>query len=633
MGMFDDLIEKKEASSQHGGQFFNDLIPEESAKMMRSVTYDTGQIGLPDIDAGTAGGMVGGIAKTVKGRTLLSALLGAGAEGYHQVYQQLTGSPDAPATSQEAALRMASVSAAQGGGQLIGEGIVAGASKIIPRVKPEYLLQGHGDAEKAIQPYVDKYFPPGLLARTKAAFTGTTPLMRPGFTIGQKVEPYSGAAKMESIVESSFTGAGPIKRLKFAQEKAIDGMVNDLSNIMWQGISKMPPSAQGQVFLDAFKVADEAFDSTSRVLYKRVSDLNKDVVVDIRPIKSWAQSMSEENAKRAGIGASQMGDSLISKVGNLPDQVDFSTAQSIRTGFRLEKNSVERKDVARGIAAKLEGLTDKMMDAAATKLSPEGKEAWRQANEFYANGKETFDNGFIRNLVQKGKEQPELIGRAVFQNGEISQIQKVKEILKGDQNTWQNMKAGFLQSYIEKATNAEGQFLGTTFYRSLKGMGNETLREIFTPKELNLIRLLDRASVTSQKKIAGGGGSMLIQLMQAGPLANVATIVASGGLMGGGIYENNPEMFIGGLGILFTPRILAKMMVSPKYQKLFIEGISTSRPVSMPAISKLVTGAIQTNADLERRMQGVPKEIKLKPMNPFNQEDYYLKGGMELRGQ
>jgi hypothetical protein len=81
-----------------------------------------------------AGGLAGGVAKTLPRRTGLSALLAGGAEGYHQIIQHLMNSPDAPTSSIEALKRMALVGGEQGAGQVGGELLGKGISALIPKI-------------------------------------------------------------------------------------------------------------------------------------------------------------------------------------------------------------------------------------------------------------------------------------------------------------------------------------------------------------------------------------------------------------------------------------------------------------------------------------------------------------------
>ena len=487
----------------------------------------------------------------------------------------------------EAIVRIAYPAGEQALGGLAGEAIVRGAAKVIPKVLPQYMKSGLREAELALRPYMERYLPKGMLSKRGGG---------PGFTIAQKADPLSSAAKMENIVESSFFGGTPIKKFKFAQENAIEDYAAAVTDDIWKGIAGLPPSQRGEAFIKSFDIANDAFKATATGLYKRVDDLVGKELVDTTSAKKWADLLNAENIKMMGVGASEAGDMLITKITKLPDRLTFSTASELRSRLLKEESSLLGNDKARGIARKIVGILDDSMEGAATKLSPDAKDAWREANLFYREGKEKFNNEFMSRLVRQGKEQPELVGKAIFQSGEITQIRAAKQILKDDPTTWQAMKAGYWETILGKATDPSGKIIGKTLHNQLKTMGEETLKEIFTPKERLVIDTFKKAVLTTQAKTTAGGGSMLIQLMQAPALG--AAITVWGG------FKQDPGTIMAGLTILTAPRILGKMMVSPKWQSLFIKGLSTSKPIAMPAIAKLAMGAIE----MSREKRGATRE-------------------------
>lgn len=542
---------------------------------------------------GAVGGLLGGVAKTAVGRTGLSALLAAGGEGFHQVYQHATGSPEAPQTSTEAIKRMGRMAGVEGVGNLVGEGIFKVAGKLIPRVKPEYLEPGMKEPEGMLRPFMEKYLPQGGLSPRQGG--------GPGFTVAQKASPHSGAAKFENIIEKSLFGSSPIKRLKYAQEHGIDDFANFLEDKVWTGADRLQPSEIGKRFTAAYDTADEAFRTEAKRLYSEVDSTIGGESVDLSNVKRLAEGYSKKAEQMAGIGSSESGDTLLSRVTALPDNMTFADAADLRSRLLKEEYALEGRDKAKGLASRMVQLVDTAMDKAATRLSPDARDAWRGANEFYKTGKETFDSAFISKLAKRAEAQPELVGKAIFQNGKVSQINGVKAVLKDSPETWQSMKASYLSDIISGARSADsGALSGKKLSTLLKNSGEESLRAIFTPKELHILRQFEKAAVATQKKEPGGGGSMLIQLLQAGPVA---------GLVAGGAYFQSPGAVASGIGLLFMPRVFAHMLVSPKYQKLFIQGMSSSKPVASTAISKLAASAV----DVYARVYGNTEEANSMP--------------------
>lgn len=550
------------------------------------------------------GGAIGGLAKTSPARIGLSALGGAGGEAVKQIYQHVTDPRTAPQTSTEAMRRMAVAGGEMALGQGGGELLMRGLGKLIPRVKPEFVDTSLAAPEATLSPYVQPYLEkPGLVSRGMTA--GRNVLERAGLvspetlppaalTIGQKVDPLSGAVKLESIIESSFFGGYPIKRFKWAQEKAIGDMAKDVSERVWAGLDKIPPSEQGRAFIQAYTAGEDAFKQTANQLYSAVDQQIGKEAVNIAEVKLAAAKISSNNAKFMGIGSSETGDTLMNQVAKLPQSMTFKDASELRSRLYKAKVMAEGTDVARKMASDMMMKVDQAMEKSAKGLSPDLYREWREANQFYRAGKETYQNDFIARLVQKAKGpggQPELVGKQIFQNKEVSQIRLAKNV--ADPATWQRMKAGYLENVLEGAMTAEGNISGRAFFKSLKSMGDETLREIFSKQELFLVRQFERAARATQLDARGSGGTMLIQLMQAKPLADMATIAATVGIAGAGTYTQNPEMIAAGLSLLALPRVMGKMLVSPKYQRMFIEGLNTSRPLKMPLAGKIAAGAIE----------------------------------------
>jgi hypothetical protein len=109
---------------------------------------------------------------------------------------------------------------------------------------------------------------------------------------------------------------------------------------------------------------------------------------------------------------------------------------------------------------------------------------------------------------------------------------------------------------------------------------------------------------------------MLIQLIQAGSIMSVGAGIV-GKIPG---FENNQysdEMLASGIAALAIPRVLGKMLVNPKYQKLFIEGLNVNKPLTWPVLSKLIAGAIETQRS-ETRVEN-KRNIQVSDKNKYIQ--------------
>jgi hypothetical protein len=598
---------------------------------------------VPSLIGGIAGGLMG---KTVPSRIIKSGVVGGGGEAAYQLYQQATDAPLKPKTTQEAGQRIAQAMVSEGAGQGIGEGLTRVGAKLIPRVLPKYMesgLEAPGqELKQYMRPYEDK---PGFVRNT----LGIPAKEKATFTLGQQADQLSGVVKLESIIENSMFGGQSIKNLKRVQEEAVQDYTHATVGKIWGDIASVAPSEQGRFLVDAIIKNTDDFHKIGGQFYTKIDELVAlqsekrgyftKGIVDTTPLYQLATQLDKSVTSRAGLGSSEAGDIFVKKARKLRTDMDFSEAHELRSALLSEQRKMEPGEKANFIINKMVTTIDQQMEKAARKMSPEIYEAWRRADSIWKTGEEQFENKFIKGIVDTAVEkgQPELIGKQILQNTEIGQINKVKSALGFDvsNNSWKNaegkksfqaIKAGWFEELVGKSTKMNaGEIqettVGNSVYENLRKMGGkgknwwegESIKTMFTPQEILLLKNFETATRVSQKKPAGGSGSMLIQLMQAKPLVDVATLLAGGGLIGGGAYLDNPEAIAGGIAVLATPKILGNMLVKPKYQKLFIDGLNVNKPLSWPILSKLITGAIETQVELGRYNKFMPEQNPTQP--------------------
>lgn len=571
------------------------------------------------------GSMIGGTAKTALRRIPYAGLAAAGGEGYHQAYQAITGDPDAPVSLSDSAQRMAEAATLYSAGQAVGEplGLLGRAifNKMF-KVRPEYVMNDTQAAEQALSPYVESHLRKGPVEKAKLAINQYLPegaqlntKQYPGFTLGQQTEDISGAARIENIVESSWFGRDPIKSYKLAQQKGARDLADAKIEELWGAAERLPASRRGEVFVSAFDEAEDTFKTAARQKYAAVDELlstrntasttrqfplspmETNNIVDIRAIKQWAAGEAKRASGNKGIGASERGDAFIKKVAALDDYVSFSKAQDIRSGMIAEIRMAEGKDVAKGLAKQATGMFDGAMERAAKTAGNDVYDAWRNANTFYREGKETFNNDFVRKLIDKGRDYPEEIGKAIFKSGDVSKIKMAKSVLRDSPETWRAMQVGHLEDVIARARNRASDVSAKTIFNELKSMGREAYEEGFTAQQRQIIDVLEKAMHYTQKKPQGSGGSMLVQLLQANAIPAVG-----GALVGyGTLYGEDAQWdkIVPGAALLATPRIAANMMLNPKYHALFLKGMSSEKARAMPALMKLGAAAIEVDNEMK----------------------------------
>lgn len=613
-----------------------------------------------------AGGIVGGLAgKTIPGRIVKSGVIGGGGEAAYQIYQHATSDPLAPKSTTEAGGRIAQAMASEATGQGLGEGLTRVGAKAIPKILPKYLESGLGEPGKELNQYMKPYEDRGGFLRN---IVGLPAKEKATFTLGQQADQLSSVVKLESIIENSMFGGQPIKELKRVQEKAIQDYAQETVNKIWGEITALSPSEQGKALTDLFKenisnfhktgnklydaidiaVANKTFNTTRNITSPLLDATGKpiestvveqsDKWVNLKPLNQKIKTFVDAMKTRQGIGSSDAGDSFIKKASQLQDSMSFGEAQELKSGLLSEQRRLDKGEKASHVINELVSALDAQMEIAAKKISPDVFAAWKRADEFWKLGKEKYENDFIRGLLDTAIKngQPELIGRQIFQNTEVGQIGIVKKALGFENGGWKNaegknafqkIKAGWFEELMGKSTKINAGELeatptGNALHEKLRMMAGkgknwweaDSIKSMFTQQEINLIKNFETAARITQRKPASSGGSMLIQLIQAGSIMSVGYGVI--GLIPG--FENNKfteESLSMGIAALAAPRILGKMLVNPKYQKLFIEGLNVNKPITWPILSKLLTGAVETQMELGRYNNMTPEKKPFQPVS------------------
>jgi hypothetical protein len=206
---------------------------------------------------------------------------------------------------------------------------------------------------------------------------------------------------------------------------------------------------------------------------------------------------------------------------------------------------------------------------------------YMKINTFYRAGAQRFQNDFINSLTKKAELHPSLVANMIFKNDQPELIKMVKRVVGGNSPTWKNLEAGFVENTIESAKDIDGTLLGPTFWKKIKSFGPENINQILNPEIRHRLNLIDTYSNAIQRTPPGGGGSMLVQLIQAS---------AASGLITGAYFTQSPELLAGAGAVLVSPYVLGKMLTHPTYGKWFLEGMKPGIKTeqSIKIINKLV---------------------------------------------
>ena len=403
---------------------------------------------------------------------------------------------------------------------------------------------------------------------------------------------------LESIAEGSFAGGGKLQWLKrITQPQALGSYVDDVSKQIGKGVrSNLSPEEVGDLIQSTISGKRTIFKSTAKAAYGKVDDLAKGVIVDLKPLKAYASGQLKKAATRKGIGSTQAGDALLKKVMMLDDTISFKNAQGLRSALLDEKGAMSiTKDKALGLASKLIGLTDNVMESGGGKLAPEAKNAWRVANKFYRTGSERFNKKIIKNLVKTLDENPEIAVKKIFRPNASRQIKAVKDLMTP--SSWRNVKSAYFEDLLQKSADADGVVSGNKFLGILNGMGDDTLKSIYTQEELLNIKTVGKMAQLIQKP-TGGGGKMLIQLAQPGALLNI--------MQGGSLQGTSAT-------IVAAPYVISRIFSSKTGSKLLSTGMKT--PIGSEAAAGLTTRILaeiaKTKMEIKKEKAGnkIPTEL------------------------
>lgn len=550
----------------------------------------------PVIAGATAGGMLGakaGALTPIPGGAAIGGIVGAGIGGFSGALgaQKLTGMP---IDIKDAALEGGLQAASQGTGEL---GLFT-LKKLWPHIGKEYLKTDIQALGEKFAPYVDKYLP-------------KSQRVSQGFLPYQIAREQSAAGKWQSIIESSFGGRKPMAHFRLASEQGAKEFADETASIVWNGVKKIPKEQLGKQTLNAYELAEDASNAVAKNLYNDVDKIatSNNIGVDYAPLKQYLESIKSGRST----GRSQMGDAAIDRVLSDIDEIKgidtFMGAHDLRARIGKEINALERKDPGKMYMQIVKDKLTELMDAAAKNSSnPDLSQMYHRATRYYRGFSQRYKNDFMQSFADKAIDNPSI---AVDMFVKADQPELVRYLYKatGGKNTQtaQNIQATLVEKWLQKAsiekgsevaTGEGGQQIGKTFYNQLKSMGS-TLKEVFP--DATVQRLWETAKIlsTSQAKPTAAGGSMLVQLIQAGQLGTILGGIGVGGYKGATGESILSEESLGPMAMagaaLFTPRIISKLMIHPVYGKWFIEGMKPQRKwtyQTFQTVGKLMTAAM-----------------------------------------
>ena len=378
----------------------------------------------------------------------------------------------------------------------------------------------------------------------------------------QKLTSSAALDQLSNVASSSILGGGRMRR---ADEKAQDAAQAAVQEVVDQYTSTASKTDVGEMLQNAVGDAADTFRATARGAYRAVDDAMKQEVggnggvVDLRPAKAKALEIYNEIAK--GL---EKPDSYgwLNNLLTKGDFVPFEDAQLIRSDLLgIGRNA---QDVITGKAQaygkRLAPSVDAAMETAATNVGPAALTAWRDANNLWKSGKETFNSQVVKAVANK---DPELVYQSLVKNGRPASVRRVRELVSKEQ--WQDIQGQFIRDMIVEATDVDGTVLGSKFLAQIqKYKKGDIYKEVVTDSEISgYLEDLARTVRLTQKGNASGSFKLRTSISNAG---YVPEIYAAYSLTsGGGVVLNG--------AILLGPRAISHILTSKKLSKWLTEGM------------------------------------------------------------
>jgi len=490
-----------------------------------------------------------------------------------------------------------------------GEGIgglaVKGIQKAVaPGMK---LLRGADDAIKTIEEQRE------IIKAGKATFVDEADkkvleeAAKKGFLTPGLVTDTEFLDQIQNVVKSGIFGSGGLKKAEAGAETIAKSGITDFVD---QFIITDNKVATGKLIQESLSNQRTAFDVIVDAQYKKVDDLlgivkdpktgvvisSKSPLINTTPYHNLLNARINDLKKVAGGSQDKAALELLQFQKTLPYNADFSLINQYRQKLLQlgrSANTTNTKNIASFTKEYniLEREITGLLENAA--VSPEAKKAFFEANRFYREGLEDFNNTIITKLTEK---RPDLVFKELVRSGgEVVPIQEALKIinkravtpaLKAEAEQLKlGLKGELLRKAVGDSTEPIGQynrlnanklegFIGSNASGAKPGKFEDIAKELFTKQEYNRLLELQNALKFSQGKLIQDpgpkSGAMFFQFAQAGAAGTVLTL---------GTYQGEAAKGAAGAAlILGTPKALGWMLTNPRAIEYLTKTVKATDP-------------------------------------------------------
>jgi hypothetical protein len=296
--------------------------------------------------------------------------------------------------------------------------------------------------------------------------------------------------------------------------------------------------------------------------------------IDLTKLRRFAGPLGEIARNLKGFGSDVGGDDILAKVGALDNDIDYVTAQALRSRLIAmgDTYSIENKKApARGVLKEALNIVDEALDEGLGRFDPFMRDQWRKANEIWLGTEKQYNNKMIRELVNIGLNKkeglPENVFAAAFQPGQETKLTRVKDAVGPE--TWRKVQAQGT-AYIWKQAMDGGVLSGQKLTETLEKVGPGTLNVLYDKEQLKWLERFANLARQQQKQPAESTGRMLVQLKQGGAIVEV--LGAAGSI---GYYGTTGDVSGSAMFFTLTPAVIGQLFTRPALAKAFVMGMTT----------------------------------------------------------
>lgn len=346
--------------------------------------------------------------------------------------------------------------------------------------------------------------------------------------------------------------------------------------------------------------------------------------IDLAPLKEELAGMIDVARRSGGLADREMGNTLLKFIADKPDMVSYPVAKAIRTEVRTLKETLQQSVEAKNAPAigKANSVYGKLTDAIREGLKdhdPFVADMWDQANAIERAGHQSFNNRIVRSIVRRGNidqgGKPEAIADAVWQKNNATVIGKVRAAV--DIADWKKMQSVYMQRLFERAADEHGVPQAKKLEQLLYGPSGLGERAIEAG--------FDKATSTELKSFINA--LQVAQDKQAEGTGRMLIQLKQGGafleitgaaLSAVGAVSSEygaPEVLAGG-GILLTPFLLGHIMTAPSGITWLTKGFTTM--AKAPQAASLAAQIVAASLPRTSVSAAVPTAEQIPSREPLN---------------